>query len=141
VIFHEEVLFPTPYVEFSKSSPPSQDHVCDVPWECLSLIPLQHVLLALPPTPIVVPTLSIQPIPQTPPPFLEPPPLHTLSPSSEHIEPELPNDPFDQIFFSIPSPLRISSSHSCSTWTIKGKTTKYKDYFANLVTIFDFQID
>ncbi len=50
-------------------------------------------------------------------------------------------DPFDQIISSIPSPLRISSSPCRSTWTTKGKTTKYKDYFTNLLTIFDFQIE
>jgi hypothetical protein len=141
VIFHEEVLFPTPYVEISKSSPPFQDHVYDAPCQWPFPIPLQLVLLALPPNPIVVPTLLIQSIPQTTPPFLKPLPPHTFSPSSEHIELKLFNDPFDRIISSIPSPLKVSSSLCHSTWTTKGKTIKYKDYFANLVTISNFQIE
>jgi hypothetical protein len=103
VIFHEKALFPTPSMEISKSSPPSQDHVYDAPWEWPSPIPLQPALLALLPNPIVVPTLPTQLIPQTPPPFLEPLPHNTFSPSSEHIEFQLSNDPFDQIISSIPS--------------------------------------
>ncbi len=59
----------------------------DAPWEWPFPISLQPVLLTLPPNPIVVPTLLVQSIPQTPPPFLEPLPPYTLSPFSEHIEP------------------------------------------------------
>jgi hypothetical protein len=62
-----------------------------------------------------------------------------LIPCNEHFD--LLDDPFDQIISSIPSPHRISSSPRCSTQTIKRKTTKYKDYLANLVTIYDFPID
>jgi hypothetical protein len=141
VIFHEEVLFPTPFVEISKFSPPFQDHVYDAPWEWPSLIPLQLAPLALLPNLIVVPTLPIQFILQTPPPLLEPPPHNTLSPFNEHIESQLPNDPYDQIISSIPSPLRIFSSPHHSTQTTKNKSTKYKNYLVNLVTIFYFQID
>jgi hypothetical protein len=54
---------------------------------------------------------------------------------------DLLDDPFDQIILSIPSPYRISSSPCRFTQTIKRKTTKYKDYLANLVTIYDFPID
>jgi len=141
VIFHEEALFPTPYVEISKSSPPSQDHVYDAPWEWPSPLPFQPVPFVLFPNPIAVPTLPIQLIPQTPPPFLKPLPHNTLSPSSEHIESQLLNDPFDQIISSIPSPSKIISSPCHSTQTTKGKSTKYKDYLTNLVTISNFQID
>jgi hypothetical protein len=98
VIFDEKVSFPTPYVEISKSPPPSQDHMYDVPWEWPSFIPLHLAALALPSNPIVIPTLPIQHIPQTPLPFLQPPP-HTLSPSNEHIEHDFLNDPFDQTYF------------------------------------------
>jgi len=54
---------------------------------------------------------------------------------------DLLDDPFDQIILSIPSPSRISSSPRRFMRTIKRKTTKYKDYLANLVTIYDFPID
>jgi hypothetical protein len=37
--------------------------------------------------------------------------------------------------------LRIFSSPCHFIQTTKGKSTKYKDYLANLVTISDFQID
>jgi len=53
---------------------------------------------------------------------------------------DLLDDPFDQIILSIPSP-RISSSLRRFTQTIKKKITKYKDYLANLVTIYGFPID
>ncbi len=123
VIFHEEALFPTPSLEVSKSSPPSQDHVYDAPWEWFSPIPFQPAPLVLFPNSIVVPTVLIQHIPQTPPPFLKPPLPNILSSSSEHIEPKFPNDPFDQIISSIPSPFKISSSPCCSTRTTKKKST------------------
>jgi hypothetical protein len=71
---------------------------------------------------------------------LQPPP-HKLSPFNEHIEHDFPDDPFDKLISSIPSHSRIFSSPCHSTQIIKGKTTKYKDYYAKLVTIFYFQID
>lgn len=118
-----------------KPPPPSHVHVYEWPFP----IPLQHAPFALPPNPIVLPTLPI--------------PSHTsnttsihgtfssssyLTPSNEHFD--LLEDPFDHIMPSIPSPSRISSSSRCSTHIIKKKTTKYKDHLANLVTIMISQL-
>jgi hypothetical protein len=92
----------------------------DVPKEWLSLIPLYPAPLALLPNPIVVPTFPIQPIHQTPLPFLEPLP-HTLSPSSGHIEHDFLTDPFDQLISSIPSHSKMSSSPCHFIHTVKRK--------------------
>jgi hypothetical protein len=99
---------------------------------------LQPTPLVLPPNPNVVHILPIQHVLQTSPPFFEPTFIHTLSPSIEQIDHDFLEEPFNQIFTSIARHSRISSFLHCSIRTTKGKTTKYKDYFANLVTILDF---
>jgi hypothetical protein len=76
----------------------------------LHLYHFSFASLALPPNPNGVPTLQIQPIPQTPPTFIEPICVHTFALANKHIDHDLLKDPFDQVFTSIPSPSRISSS-------------------------------
>jgi hypothetical protein len=119
-----------------------KNYKCDGPkFPPIHAFTLQPTPFVLPPNSNVVHILPIQPVIQTPPPFFEPIFIHTLSPSTKQFDHDLLEDPFDQIFTSIPRPSRISSSLQCSIRTLKGKTTKYKDYFANLVTILDFEID
>jgi hypothetical protein len=84
---------------------------CDIP-NCppIHAFTLQPIPLVLPPNPNVVHTLPIQLVLQTPPPFFEPTFIHTLSPSTEQIDHDLLEDPFDQNFTSIPRPSKISSN-------------------------------
>lgn len=91
----------------------------------LNLYHFYFASLTLPPNPNGLPTLQIQPILQTPPPFIEPTHVHTFALFNEHIDHGLPKDPFDQVLTSIPSP-RISSFPHYSTQTTKRKTTKLK---------------
>ncbi len=111
------------FVEISKPTPPSQDHVYVISWELPPNIPLQPTF-ALPPNPNVVPTLPIQPL------FSNTTSIHSTYSFSyyfalyEHIDHELCEDPFVQILTFIPSMFRTSSSPCCYPWTTKGKTTK-----------------
>jgi hypothetical protein len=100
---------------------------CDNP-NCppLHVFTLQPTPLVLPPNPNVVHILPIQHVFQTPLPFFEPTFIHILSPSIEQIDHDLLENPFDQIFTSIPRPSRISSSFHCSIRTTKGKLPSIK---------------